>query len=103
MQNSISLERYGLNDLAWTKEDAQNFIISIMKDKIGILGGDVYELNPQRLVPLSDNWSCESNNIESDDEYYLRSKIESLRYIKDYPVGSGENILFSITFTELIN
>jgi hypothetical protein len=100
VQKSISLERYGINDLAWSKEDAKNLINAIMKDKIGILGGDVYKLTPNRLEPLCDNWSCEPTKTESEEEYYFRSKSESLRYIENYPVQPEERIIFSITFTE---
>lgn len=99
-QNSLSLEKYGLNDLAWTKKDAQTLIQEIMKDHIGILGGDVYKLNRDRLEPLYDNWSCEPMDTETEEKYYLRSKIESLNYIERYPIGNAENIIFSITFTE---
>lgn len=38
-QKSLSLEKYGLNDLAWNKENAKDLIQSIMKDHIGIRGG----------------------------------------------------------------
>ena len=101
-QKSIPLEEYGFNNLAWNKEDAEDFIDKIMKDKIGILGGDVYRLTSTHLEPLSESWSCEPTEKESEEEYYLRSKCESLKYIKSYPVQPGEKILFSITFTEKI-
>jgi len=101
-QKSISLERYGINDLAWNKEDAEALILEIMKDEIGILGGDIYKLTPTHLEFLPENWSCEANEKESEEEYYLRSKSESLKYIKNYPIQKEETILFSITFTEKI-
>ena len=103
MRNSISLKKYGLNDLAWEKEDAQNLINEIMGDKIGILGGDVYKLTSTHLTSLSENWSCESMEEESEEEYFFRSKSESLKYIENYPVHLGENIVFSIIFTEKID
>jgi len=101
-QKSISLEGYGINDLAWSKEDAKRLINEIMKDKIGILGGDVYKLTPKRLEPLSDNWVCEPMETESEEEYHSRSKFESLKYIENYPIEPDEKIIFSITFTEKI-
>ena len=100
LQKSLSLEKYGLNDLAWNKVDAKKFIQAIMKDRIGILGGDVYKLKQDRLEPLYDNWSCEPQNTESEEEYYTRSKSESLNYIENYFVENGESVVFSITFTE---
>lgn len=33
MQKSIPLDKYGMNDLAWSKADAQNLINLIMRDK----------------------------------------------------------------------
>ena len=99
--NSVSLEKYGFNTLAWNKTDAKNLIHSIMHDKIGIFGGDVYKLT-SHLDPLRDNWSCRSRSgkLETKEEYYLRSKTEPLKYIENYPVKPDQNILFSITFTE---
>ena len=69
IQTSISLEEYGFNDLAWNKEDAEDLIHEIMKDEIGILGGDVYKLTPKRLEPLYDIWACEINKDESQKDY----------------------------------
>ncbi len=100
IQKSISLEKYGLNDLAWSKEDAKNLVESIMKDRIGILGGDVYKLEANRIEPLDDNWACEPGQTESQEEFYMRSKVESLNYIENYPLREEKNIIFSITFTE---
>lgn len=100
IQRSISLEKYGINDLAWSKENAQNLINSIMQDKIGILGGDVYKLTSDHLEPLYDSWFCEPATDESEKEYYFRSKFEALKYIENYPIQSEEKIIFSITFTE---
>ena len=99
---AISLEKYGINNLAWNKEDAIALIDSIMCDKVGILGGDVYKLSSRRLEPLYDNWSFEPFKNESQKEYHLRSKIESLKYIKSYPIQLTEIIIFSIIFTEEI-
>lgn len=118
LKNSIHLDLYG--GLAWKKIDALNLITLIMKDKIGILGGDVYKLSSPydsivkdkteilgeevlklsytNLEPLGDNWSCIPKKNESSEEYYLRSKIESINYIEKYPLQ--EDILFSITLTE---
>lgn len=101
-QKSISLEKYGLNDLAWNKEDSIKLINEIIKDKIGILGGDVYKLTPGGLEILPENWSCEPTENESEEEYYLRSKSESINYIENYPTQMNEKIIFSITFTERI-
>ena len=103
LKNSLSLEKFGLNDLAWSKENAKDLIQSIKTDHIGVLGGDVYILKPLTLESAYDNWYCERKNTESEEEYYARSKVESLKYIENYFSDPSENIIFSITFTEHVD
>ncbi len=100
IKDAISLQKHGINDLAWTKKNAKTLIQELINDKIGILGGDVYNLHQNHLEALSDNWACEPNTTESEQEFYSRSKSESLKYLEEYP--SGSETLFSMTFTERI-
>ena len=102
IEKVISLEEHGLNDLAWSKEDAINLIQSIMKDRVGILGGDVCELTSNRLKFCGDNWACRRIQTESEEAYNLRSKIKSLQYIEKYPVPPNKKIIFVLVFTEQV-
>ena len=101
-KTSISLDEYGISDLAWNKESVKILLHEIMNEEIGVLGGDVYKLTPTGLTVLSDNWSCEPNDRATSEEYYIRSKLASLKYVENYQVESGEEILFSMTFTDKI-
>ncbi len=101
--NAVTLSRFGLNDLAWDKESAKFLIDSLKSDDIGILGGDVYKIDSDHIIPLGDNWSSNPREGENKEDYYLRSKFESLRYVDVYPIHAKEFILFSITFTEDID
>ncbi len=98
--DAVALSRFGLYDLAWDRESAKFLIDSLKSDDIGILGGNVYKIESDWLIPLSDNWSCNPTVGENKKEYYLRSKLESLKYIEAYPNHENELILFSIGFTE---
>ena len=89
-----------MNDLTWKKEDAKLLIASLMQDNIGILGGSVYKINFQELIPMYDNWACEPNEQEIRQEFNRRSKIMALDYISKYPVYPDETIVFSLVFTE---
>ncbi len=51
------LDEYGLNDLAWGREDALAMIRSLLEDKIGIFGGDVCLLTQGSLHFSGDNWT----------------------------------------------
>lgn len=100
LKNAVSLEKFGMNDLTWEKEDAKNIITNLMQDDIGILGGSVYKIDSNHLIPMYDNWSCNSDGKESRQGFCIRSKLKALDYIDKYPVYPGEKILFSLVFTE---
>ncbi len=103
LEKAISLQQFGLNDLAWKKEEAKKLIVSLMSDNIGILGGDVYKIDSKRLIPTYDNWSSEPGKGEDIKEYFSRSKLVALDYINKYPVDNNEDIVFSIVFNEVID
>lgn len=98
-QRQISLKEFELNDRAYSKDDAIDLIKSIMNDEIGIWGGDVLQLVDNRLNPLSDNWYSEPKINESKEEFFFRSKSESLKYIESYS-SNVEGIIFTLVFTE---
>jgi hypothetical protein len=63
---------------------------------------DVYYYKSDRLKPLCDNWSCEPFPEETKEDYYVRSKSESIKYITGYPIDTTGEIIFSITFTDQV-
>lgn len=103
LDKAVSLEKFGMRDLAWEKEEAKNLINSLMFDDIGILGGDVYVIDSSRLIPTYENWSCEPEDGELKKNYFSRSKINALDYINRYPNNTSEKTLFSIVFTEILD
>lgn len=103
LEKAVSLDNFGMNDLTWEKEDAKILITSLMQDDIGILGGSVYKIDSNNLIPMYDNWSYNPDAKETRKEFYFGSKIKALEYIKKYPIYPGEKILFSLVFTEDID
>lgn len=100
LKRVIKLEKFGMNDLTWEKEFAIELINDLFQDEIGILGGSVYKISTDRLIPMYDNWYCNPNEGETRDGYFLRSKKMALDYIKKYPVYPDEKIVFSLVFNE---
>jgi hypothetical protein len=103
LEKATTLEKFGMRDLVWEKEEAKKLISSLMADEIGILGGDVYQIILNNLRPTYDNWSCEPRNGETKDDYFFRSKKSAFDYIEGYPVKEGEKVLFSLVFTEILD
>lgn len=103
LEKARSLEKYGMNDLTWEKDEAKTLINNLLLDDIGILGGSVYKIDSNHLLPMYDNWSSNFEGNETRQEFYLKSKEKALDYIDNYPVYAGETILFSLVFTDDID
>lgn len=103
LEKAISLEEICLYELAWTKNDAINLINSLISDELGILGGDVYLDHCRAVSPLSDNWSAIQKTRESKNDFFQRSKLESLEYIERFPIASEGRFIFSLVFTDEID
>jgi hypothetical protein len=92
-----------MRDLVWKKEDAIKLITLLEFEEIGILGGDVYRIEANSVIPMYDNWSCEIQENERKIDFFSRSKLIAYNYINNYSVSSDENIVFSIVFTEILD
>jgi len=103
LEKAVVLDKFGMNDLTWKKDDVKILIIALQEEDVGILGGSVYKVDSGHLVPMYDNWSCDPRGEETRKEFCLRSKIKALEYVEKYPVYPDEQILFSLVFTEDIN
>jgi hypothetical protein len=102
LENAISLAAYGINDLAWERDDALHLLNSLLNDNVGVLGGDVYILKSNTLTPTYDNWYINEKSGENLTEFYLRSKIEARLYIESYPKNDLKNHVFSMVFNEVV-
>ncbi|NNM43449.1 MAG: hypothetical protein HKM07_03820 [Chlamydiae bacterium] len=97
----VPLEKYGLSrDLSWEKEEAIRIIKLLMNENVGILGGDVYNIQNDQFKPLYDNWSCERKEKESKEDFFLRSKKIALSYIENYSITVPGQVIFCLVFTE---
>lgn len=101
LKNALTLTKYGLNDLAWNKKDALSLINSIMRDKVSILGGDVYRLQSNKLRPMDDNWYTDPKEYDSLEDFRYGSKIRAKEYIEKYSI-LDEDIIFYLVFDDYI-
>lgn len=71
-------------ELVLTKADALHALKILSNTNIGILGGDVYELESDGYFrPTYDNWYCNRDSHSSKD-FAKNSKEIALNYIKNY-------------------
>ena len=78
----ISLSSIGLSEVAWTYEDALEFIEECKKNSIFILGGDVLSKEGNEYRHNYDNWYLNLDQGTIEDSI---KKAEE--YITNYPKG----------------
>ena len=81
LENSISLNELGIKEVAFDQEHVYDVVNWCVKNKITILGGDVYKINCSKVESLGDSWYFEPNNLKTDCENSCKKATE---YVKKY-------------------
>ncbi len=89
-------EKFGVTvlsgEIGFKFEDVFNVIDLYEKEKIPILGGDVYKKVKNKFLPAYDNWCIDKEIYMTDKEYLEKSILETRIYIQNY--SKKENIVF---------
>jgi hypothetical protein len=84
MVQGRSLSAIGSEGLAWPRAAALEILRRLRGKGIAVLGGDVVQVEDQRLRRTSDNWHSEPAHAEPFTAYAERSVAESEAFILDY-------------------
>lgn len=96
----VSLASIGLNDLAWSFQDARLLVESLKGHSVAILGGHLYVAHNGAIRPVYDNWYTERVLLESLAEYAARSQVHAKEYLAKYPVSKDREMLVSLTMSD---
>ena len=88
--NGIPIAFGSLTALALTRRKAVTALDILMEHGKPILGGDVFVLVDNHLVPVYANWHCNQRADETKLEFSKRSIVAALDYINNYPVNKEE-------------
>lgn len=91
----FSLEEFGINNVAFPREQALLLVDVFKKYGLSILGGDVYMKTGSAIVITYDNWYCDKRVNESDGDFLKRSCDEAKSYISSYMRNTIKEPLFS--------
>lgn len=81
-------------ELALTKADTVKALNLLADTEVGILGGDVYELeNDGYFRPTYDNWYCNKED-SSSIEFSEKSREKALTYLSNYNEAKGLKIRY---------
>ncbi len=81
-------------EIALTKADALKAVEILFDSELGILGGDVYELESDGYFrPTYDNWYCNKDDLPLSDFVRL-SHEKATRYLQEYKEADGLNIRY---------
>ena len=98
-----SLEDVGIHNWALTREQAMGVLEQFESEGIGVLGGDVYELQCGVLQSNYGNWWCQKSVGESREDFVIRSIEKARSYIGEYRMDSNVPFLFAIVPMPLAN
>lgn len=106
IKKAVSLEEaFGFNEVSWDKETVLEILraIDVKSATIGIHGGYVYESTNMGIVMTYVSWSSSRYKNEGYYEFFHRTKVESINFIENCSFGQIDKLLFSLTFTDLVN
>lgn len=92
----IPLLSIGVDDYAFGREDALEFIKRLQEKSILILGGDVLAYHGDKIEYTYDNWSYEAAKDVTWEQAVQNAYLVSKRYIENYP-PEREQVLFEIS------
>lgn len=103
LKEGHSLEGIGINNWAFSQEDALEILNRFEEFKVSILGGDVFELTNSIVQSNYDNWYCNRLSNETDIEFSKRSIKRAKDYITNYNVSDPSQIFFAFVLDEYKN
>lgn len=100
MSRAVTLASEGIDETAWSREDALEVIRLARGAKLGILGGDVWICRGTKWRPVYDNWACNRESGESSDAFSIRSCDKASKYISEYPEPDQDVLAYTLVFAE---
>lgn len=85
MSRGISLQCFGLTEIALSRDDAIVAVSLLRNASIPILGGDVYFKTVTGIESAYANWHSDPMEGEDRDCFVSRSCVETTDYIKGFP------------------
>ncbi len=90
IEAGISLEELGIYEMAWKIDEIKKIIELLRKEKVPVLGGDVYKIVDDKIESTYDSWFL-NNNGQFD--FIEKSLDKSISYIEEYElINYGKNI-----------
>lgn len=87
-------------DLALTKADALKALEFLSDTSVGVLGGDVYEVEEDGYFhPTYDNWYFNKEDL-SQLEFVKLSHAKAFQYLKNYNEGNRSNIRYVLVIDD---
>ncbi len=94
LEVGVPLHKYGTSSWGLTKEQALKAIELFHFERIAILGGDVYVIKKEFILPNYDNWTCNPVKGESEEDFLERSINKAHDYIENYKSNFEETFYF---------
>ncbi len=87
-------EKLGVNEWAFSRNDAFQLLEIMRKDQQACLGGDVLVENEGKLTYDYTNWYYNQDTNETQEQYVENSILKAEEYIKNYPEKEGKKYYY---------
>lgn len=98
-QQGISLEKYGINEVAFDANTALIAISTLKDSNVVILGGDVYQWNDNEAKLTYDNWYIPEYTNQLASIYLENSWEKAEEFINEYREQNGEGFIYSLVLS----
>lgn len=85
---AISLEIIGINEYAWKKNEIIKILEILRKERIAVLGGDVYRIVDNKIEFTYDSWYL---NNDGDLDFVERSLDKAFSYVQEYEKANNRS------------
>jgi hypothetical protein len=92
----ISLEGIGVRNFALTRQEALTALDQLARNKVPVLGGDVYLMKNGSIEPAYDNWYCDPQKEEAEIDFCNQSISRARDYIDKYKSAEDKAVFFAI-------
>ena len=95
IKSGINLEKIGINELAWEKNEINKIVRILRKEEIPVLGGDVYRIENGIIESTYDSWFLNNNG---EDDFVEKSLDKTISYVEDYENNNHGKNIFVLVF-----
>jgi len=101
-RRGVQLADLGIEERAWSRDDAAKVVKLLNTQSVAVLGGDIYLKTGAGFEPTYENWFCASRAEETPRAFASRSHEESAAYLAGLHTSTAGETWVTLVLTEAL-